>query len=152
MTYVTREARQGLLDTIAEAVEELAAGLAALGAAYEALDDATADRVEDELFRPVQTAYGRARQTYAAFAERHRLDARTFAPATPRPPSLGIRGQLDAAVAAVDEADLILSELQDSMLPVEVGDPEVRSGLADVRETIGVVRGRAREVVRVLGR
>ncbi len=39
MTYVTAEARQELLDTIAEAASELASALASLGVAYEQLDD-----------------------------------------------------------------------------------------------------------------
>jgi hypothetical protein len=54
---VTNEARQDLLDGIADAIDEIGA---ALGAAYEQLDEHTADRLEAELFRPVQVAYGRA--------------------------------------------------------------------------------------------
>jgi hypothetical protein len=38
------------------------------------------------------------------------------------------------------------------MMPVEVGDPELRAGLAEVRELLGAVPGRAREFVRTLGR
>ena len=38
------------------------------------------------------------------------------------------------------------------MLPVEVGDPELRAGLADVRERVGIVRGRAQQLIRILGR
>jgi hypothetical protein len=38
------------------------------------------------------------------------------------------------------------------MLPVEVGDPEVRAGLMQIRESIGPLSGRARELLRVLGR
>ena len=45
-----------------------------------------------------------------------------------------------------------LAELQDSMRPVEVGDPELRKGLAEVRELLGDLRPRARELLRVLGR
>jgi hypothetical protein len=63
-----------------------------------------------------------------------------------------VRGFLDIAVEAVDDADETLVELQDSMLPVEVGDPELRAGLAEVRELVGALRGRARELVRTLGR
>ena len=65
MTYVTAEARQQLLDDLAIAIEELGTALAALGAAYELLDENSADRLEDELFRGVQTAYGRAQRTHA---------------------------------------------------------------------------------------
>ena len=38
------------------------------------------------------------------------------------------------------------------MLPVEVGDAELRAGLMDVRELLGGLRERARELVRTLGR
>ncbi len=38
------------------------------------------------------------------------------------------------------------------MLPVEVGDPELRAGLAEVRELVGHLRRDARELVRTLGR
>jgi hypothetical protein len=152
MTYVAAEARQQLLDTVAEAIDALARGLAALGAAYELLDERAGDRLEEELFRPVQAAYGKAKRAHAGFAERHGLPERAFAPATPGAASRDVKGAVQAAVAAVGEADGRLSWLQDSMLPVEVGDPEVRAGLADVRETLGVVPGRARELMRTFGR
>jgi hypothetical protein len=152
VSYIAREARQELLDTLGGAADEIATALAALGAAYEQLGTAPADRLEEELFRPVQAAYGRAKRTHAGFAERQELPGRTFAPGTAGPPSTGIRGFIDSAVEAVGEADAILAELQDSMMPVEVGDAELRSGLAEVRELLGAVPGRAREFVRTLGR
>jgi hypothetical protein len=152
MAYVTAEARQELLDSVAEAINEIGSALAALGAAYEQLDEQTADRMEEELFRPVQVAYGRAQRTHAAFAERYGLRGRTFEPASAGLPSQGVRGFLDSAVDSVEAADDILVELQDSMRPVEVGDAELRAGLAEVRELLGTLRGRAREIVRRLGR
>jgi hypothetical protein len=152
MTYATREARQQLLDEIAAATDEIGKALASLGAAYEQLDEHTADRLEEDLFRPVQLAYGRARRTHAAFANRSELPGREFAPASAGLPSQGVRGFLDAALEAVEEADALLAELQDSMMPVEVGDPELRAGLADVRERLGVLPDRARELLRRLGR
>jgi len=152
MAYVTQEARQELLDTIAEAADEIGVALAALGAAYEALDDDTADALEEQLFRPVQVAYGRARRTHTGFAERHGLPTRTFEPASAGLPSQGVRGFIDRAVDAVAEADDILAELQDSMRPVEVGDAELRAGLSEVRELAGTVQERARQLVRRLGR
>jgi regulator of protease activity HflC (stomatin/prohibitin superfamily) len=42
--------------------------------------------------------------------------------------------------------------LQDSSLPTEVGDRELRSAITDVRELLGGVRQRAREIERTLGR
>jgi hypothetical protein len=152
MAYGTREARQEMLATLAEATDEVGAALAALGAAYEQLDEHNADRLEEELFRPVQVAYGRAKRTHAGFADRHGLPGRAFEPASAGLPSQGVRGFIDGAVEAVGEADAILAEIQDSMMPVEVGDPELRAGLAEVRELVGDLRGRARELVRTLGR
>ena len=119
MAYVTREAREQLLETVAEATDELGTAVAALGAAYEQLDEASGDRLEERLFRPVQHAYGRAQRTYAGFAERHGLEARAFTPQSGGLPSQGIHGFLERTLDAVEEADLILVELQDSMLPVE---------------------------------
>ncbi len=152
MAYRASDARQHLLDTVAEAIEELGFALASLGAAYEQLDEFTADRLEEELFRPVRGAYGRARRTHASFADRHGLEGRTFQPASPGVPSSRARGFIDDAVDALRRADDTLSGLQDSMLPVEVGDAELRAGLADVREQIGGLGGRARELIRTLGR
>jgi hypothetical protein len=152
MAYVAGEARQQLLDDVAEAIEQISLALAALGTAYEQLDERTADRLEDELFGPVQRAYGRARRTHTGFAERHRLPTRTFEPAAPRAASHGVAGLVGMAVEAVEAADVALAELQDSMRPVEVGDAELRAGLAEVRALLGVLPDRARELLRTLGR
>ena len=98
MAYVTAEARQELLDDLAVATDDLGAALAALGAAYEQLDEASADTLEEELFRPVQVAYGRAQRTHADFAQRHGLPSPTFAPASAGLPSQGLKGFLERAV------------------------------------------------------
>lgn len=152
MAYATSEARQDLLDSVAEATEHLAAALAAVGAAYEQLDEQSGDRLEEQIFRPVQLAYGRIRRTHATFAERHGLAGREFAPASAGLPSHGVKGFLDHAVQALDEAELTLTSLQDSMLPVEVGDAELRAGLAEVRELIGGLDELARGFVSRFGR
>jgi hypothetical protein len=152
MAYTAAEGRQQLLDDLGRAIEALNVALAALGAAYDTLDERNADRLEEQLFRPVQSAAGRARRIHTTFAARYGLPAATFPPASAGPASLGARGFVDRATDAVDEADEALAELQDSMLPVEVGDPELRAGLADVRGLVGDVRSRARALVRTLGR
>ena len=152
MTYSAAEGRQQILDELAEATDAIAAALAALGVAYEQLDEAAADRLEERLFRPVQAAYGRAKRTHAAFAERSRLPGRTFAQAPAHGASKGVRALVDDAVSAVDRADATLAELQDSMLPVDVGDAELRAGLAEVREALAGTRAGARELVRTFGR
>ena len=152
MAYDSAQARVELLDEVGDATDDLAEALAALGEAFEALDDYNAERLEEQLFRPVQMAYGRARRTHSEFAGRHGLPNRSFAPAPPGHPSQGVKGFIDAAVSGVVRADARISQLQDSMRPVEVGDAELRAGLAEVRELVGALRGRARELVRTLGR
>jgi hypothetical protein len=152
MPYSTAQARQELLDEVAAAVDDLGVALAALGAAYEQLDERSGDRLEDAMFRPVQTAYGRAKRTHAGFAERHGLPTRTFADAVPGHPSQGVKGFVDTAVSATTRADDRLGELQDSLRPVEVGDAELRAGLSEVRRLVSDVPARARELTRVLGR
>jgi len=152
VAYIAGEARQELLDTLGDAIDDIAAALAALAGAYELLTTVPADRLEEQLFAPVQAAYGRAKRTHTGFAQRHRLPGRTFSPAPPGLPSTGVKRFIDNAVASVGEADAVLAELQDSMMPVEVGDSELRAGLAQVRELLGAVPARAREFTRTLGR
>ena len=144
MVQTTVEARQQMLDTLAEATDEIGLALASLGAAYEQLDVSSADELEEELFRPVQLAYGRARRTHTEFAGRHGLPSREFEPASPGFPSTGAKGFIDNAVAAVGKTDRALADLQDSMLPVEVGDPEFRAGRADLRGLVGNLAPSAR--------
>ena len=67
-------------------------------------------------------------------------------------PSTGVKGFVADAVDAVAQADADLAELQDSMMPVEVGDAELRAGLADVRELLADVRARADGLLRTFGR
>jgi hypothetical protein len=152
MAYASQEARQDLLASIAEAIDELGRALAALGDAYDQLDEHTADVLEEQLFRPAQAAYARAQRTHTGFAERHGLEGRTFEAASSGAPSRGTRAFVEEAIEAFEEADGILIELQDSMMPVEVGDAELRAGLADVRERLGVLPDRGHELLRTLGR
>ncbi len=152
MAYSLSEARQELLDALAEAIESLAFALACLGEAYEKLDETSGDNLEEAIFRPVQVAYGRAQRAYTGFAERHGAPARTFTEASAGVSPAGARGFIDMALTAVGEAELTLSTLQDSMLPVEAGDEELRAGLATVRDRISGVTSDAREFTRTLGR
>src|SRR5256885_3805456 len=122
MAYVTAEARQQLLDDVAAATDTIGIALACLGEAYEQLDEHSADRLEEELFRPVQLAYGRARRTHAEFAKRYRMPGRAFAPGATRGASGGVPGLLDAAVAAVGEADAPPARLDEPRKPDPGGD------------------------------
>jgi len=152
VAYVTEEARQELVDSVAEAAGEIATALAALGAAYEQLDEASADTLEETLFRPVQLAYGRAKRTVTGFAERHGMAAPTLPPGTSGPPSRGVKGFVEDATAAVEQAEAVLTELQDSLSPVEVGDAELRAGLAEVRALLADLPERTQRFVGRFGR
>jgi hypothetical protein len=152
MPYTDVEARQQILDALADATDALGEALASLGAAYEQLDEQQADRLEEELFRPVQRAYGRAKRTHAEFASRHGLSSREFTMPSPGVPSTGVRGFIQNAVEAVERAEAELVELQDSPYAIEVGDVELRAGLAEVRRLIDGLLQHARDFVRSFGR
>ena len=152
MSYIAREARQELLETVAEAAEDIGAALALVEAAYERLDEGGADRLEEQLFRPLQRALGRARRTHSGFAERHGLEARALSPRQSTHAAAQPRELVEDADDAAADADERLSELQDSMRPVEVGDEALRAGLAEVREALGAVQDHADAFLRTLGR
>lgn len=152
MAYTSESARNQLLDQLAVAVNQLAVALATLAEAYEEVDERTADVLEQRLFRPVQGAYGRARRTHSEFAQRHHLPTRTFEPASPGAHSGDPRVHLERAIAAIEQADHVVAEMQDSMLPVEVGDRELRDGLTETRELIGAAPGYGRQLLRTIGR
>ena len=153
MAYTTAEGRQELLDALAQAAGELGFASACLSEAFEQLDEYSGERLEERCFRPVQAAYGRAKRTHAEFAKRHGLGAASFEP----PESTGVPSQGPAAfvlraVEAAGAADRSLADLQDSMLPVEAGDEELRAGLRAVREPLDGLPEAAREFLRGLGR
>jgi hypothetical protein len=100
----------------------------------------------------VQVAYGRAQRTHAGFAERHGLPGRTFEPSVAGRVSQGARSFVETAAEAVGETEHLLAEIQDSMMPVEVGDAPLRAGLAEIRELIGPLPERTAGLVRVIGR
>ncbi|MGH2892833.1 MAG: hypothetical protein ACRDPM_06125 [Solirubrobacteraceae bacterium] len=152
MAYTTAEGREQVLSDLAVAIEQIADAMACLGEAYEQLDEQHADVLEEQLFRPVQAAYGRAKRTYAEFASRSQLHARTFDAHSPGAQSQSVRDLIERAGDAAYDADQSIADLQDSMLPVEVGDPELRAGLSQVRETLSAVPARARGLVRTVGR
>ncbi len=152
MAYTTAEGREQVLTDLAVAIEQIADALASLGEAYEQLDEQHADILEEELFRPVQAAYGRAQRTHSEFATRVGLSTRSFAAHSPGLQSQSVQQLIERAADASEDADQSIADLQDSMLPVEVGDPELRAGLSQVRETLAAVPGRARSLVRTVGR
>jgi hypothetical protein len=152
MAYTTAEGREQILADLAVAIEQIAESLAALGEAYEQLDEHNADVLEEQLFRPVQHAYGRARRTHSEFASRSGLRSRTFAPHSPGVQSQSVQALIERGVDGARDADQSIADLQDSMLPVEVGDTELRAGLAAVRGLLASVPMRARALTRTVGR
>jgi hypothetical protein len=152
VAYSNEEGRTQLLDDVIEAADDLARSLAWLTEAYEAVDEQTADRLEEQMFRPVQAAYGLVRRTHTEFAARYRLPNGRAAAA---PNSVAVQAPqayIEHAVEAVETADQRIAELQDSMLPVDVGDPEVRAGLSETRALIAHVPAHGRQLLRTLGR
>ncbi len=152
MAYTTAEARAGMLEEIGQAADQLALALACLDQAYELLDEGSADRLETDLFRPVQLTYGRLQRTYREFAQRTGGPTRTFVTQTAGAASQGAKAFVERAVTCAGQAAQLIADLQDSMLPIEVGDPALRAELADVRTRLDVLPGRARELLRTLGR
>ncbi len=152
MAYDSQEARVQLLDDVVRAADELSLAIAALGEAYEELDERAADALEESLFRPAQQAYATLRRTHGAFAGRYGLPEHSFTSRSGGMHSGDPRVYLERAVEATERADTTIGELQDSMLPVEVGDPELRAGLSETRELIAPIPTRGRRLLRVLGR
>jgi hypothetical protein len=152
VAYTSESARRQLLDELGQAADHLSTAINALGEAYEAADERTAEVLESRLFRPVQAAYGRALRTRSGFAERHQLTVEPLAPSTAAAPSADPRVHLERAAAAIEQADHVIAEMQDSMLPVEVGDRELRDGLSAVRELIATAPNEARRLLGLIGR
>src|SRR5436305_12821804 len=152
MAYSADEARDQLLDDLAAGIDQLSLALACVGEAYDELDERAADVLEQEIFKPLQAAYGRAKRTHSEFARRFGLAQRTFEERSPGTHSGDPRVYLERTVEATEQADHAIAELQDSMMPVEVGDTELRAGLSETRSLIADLPSRGRRLLRALGR
>jgi len=152
VSFSSADGRTQLLQVVGESADRLAVALGLLSGAYELLDERAAEQLEDELFRPVQLAYGRLRRTYTEFAARYGLPGREFGAAPEGAPARGLQGLVEGAVGEVLAADGELAALQDSMLPVEVGDAELRGGLQETRSGLAGVSSAARQMMRTFGR
>lgn len=151
MSYTAQSGREQILQDVASAAQDLGSALASLGEAYEHLDDQAAERMEDELFRPLQAAFGQLKRTHEEFAQRYRLQGRDFPPA-PVPLPGDPRHLFERAAESIRAADETLGALQDSLLPVEVGDEALRAGLSRVRVLISPLPPASARLVRTIGR
>ena len=127
MAYTAQEARVQLLDDLAAPTTGLRAG--GRGGGVRRVDERAADTPEDRSssrssrptaerapIRSSPSAMGCPAHVRASFSgDPHRRSAR-------------LPGR---AIEATEEADHLIAELQDSMMPVEVGDTELRAGLSD---------------------
>lgn len=152
MSFTVEEGRRRLLDELAAAVEQLAVAVACFGEAYELVDAQSADVLEERLFAPTQAAYARARRAHSSFADRSQLERASFGAGSSGLHDADPRVYVQRGLEAVERAEHLIGELQDSMLPVEVGDRELREDLAGTRELPGAVPAGARELLRRLGR
>jgi hypothetical protein len=151
MSYTSESGRLQIIEDIAAAVTEIDAAIEQLGEAYDHLDEHLADLLETDVFRPLQGAYGQLRRTQSEFASRYELPNREPAASVLPPPS-DPRTALEAAADAIENADRVLSDLQDSMLPVEVGDQTLRSGLSEVRMLLDPLPGTCDHLISTVGR
>jgi hypothetical protein len=152
MAMTAHEARVRIRDDLAAAIDQLALAMACLSEAFEQLDVGTADALEAELFTPVRKALGRGKRTLSRFVDGHGLPAADVETHSPGRSSQSVQGFVERAVLAAAEADRIIAELQDSMLPIESGDAALRTGLSEVRELLDELPGAARQFLRTLGR
>ena len=148
----TLEAREEIVAELGRSIDRIALATACFGQAYELVDEATGDRLEATLFRPVQRALGRAKRAQAAFAGRVNLPVGAPQQPSAGVPSQGVKRFVERGGEAAADADRVLAELQDSMLPIEAGDAELRAGLAEIRELLAEVPTAVREFLRTFGR
>jgi hypothetical protein len=151
VSYSTESGRQQILEDAAAAAYPLSSALAAVSEIFEQLDEPTADRMEAIVFKPLQGGYGQLRRTLTEFATRSKLDPPEFHEPPVALPS-GAHAVLEHIAEWAGEADQIIAELQDTLLPVEVGDPELRAGLSGTRTQIAPVPGAVVQLLRTLGR
>lgn len=151
MSYTNAEGRTQILDDTAAAITQLGIALSELAEAYEHMDERSADHMEQVLHRPLQSAYGQLKRTNAEFARRYGLFAPSAEDST-RPLPEDPRVALEHAADAIQAADDMLAELQDTLLPVEVGDQELRAGLSGTRTVIASLPAACDELISRFGR
>ncbi|CAN5560799.1 hypothetical protein BH10ACT11_BH10ACT11_21870 [soil metagenome] len=152
MAITAGEAKQQILDDLGTSIDHTSLAVACLGEAFDLLPEASGDRIEAEPFRPVPTALGRAKRTHSGFAQRSGIAPASFETPSAGLPSQGVKTFIERSVQEAIAADNAIAELQDSMLPIESGDPELRANLSEVRELLAELPVHARQFLRTLGR
>jgi hypothetical protein len=152
VAYSSADARIQMLEDMAAAADDLALALACLSEAYEELGEDAADALEEAMFRPVQGAYGRLKRAHAEFSARHLIPERRFEARSAGAHSADPRVYIERALEAAESADQAIADLQDSMMPVEVGDQELRAGLSETRSALTDVPNQGRRLLRIVGR
>ena len=151
MSYTNESGRRQIVEDAIVAADDLADALAALGEVYDLLEEHFADQMEESLFKPTQAAVGQLKRTLTEFTGRYGLPAPDL-PAAAVPAPSDPHATLERVADLVQAADDTLAELQDTLLPVEVGDAELRAGLSRTRTLIGRVPASAEGLIRMLGR
>jgi hypothetical protein len=152
MAFTTREAQERIVDELGWAVGQIALASEVFSDAYERLDATTADRLEDELYRPLQRGFGRAKRTLVQFAGRVGLEPQEGEPGDANVARLTLKETIERAVALAADGAQRIAELQDSDMAIAAGDSELRSGLAETRRLLGELSTRAPAFLRTLGR
>jgi hypothetical protein len=152
MSYSTAEARSQIVSDMVVAADDMSLALACLTEAYEALDEDGGDVLESHLFAPAQAGFGRLKRTLGSFTARYGLPEVAMTTPSAGVQSSDPRVYLTRAVDAIERAEQQIADLQDSMLPVDVGDPELRAGLAETRTLLADVPAQGRRLLRTVGR
>jgi hypothetical protein len=151
MAYTTEEGRNQILDDSVAAVNDLAQALGALGDVYDLLPEQEADELEIHIFAPLQKAYGLLKRAHTEFAQRSGLTPRYFNDVEQGPVEEA-RDTVERVADLIQGADDAIAELQDTLLPVEVGDRELRDALSGTRELLAHLPGNCDEFVSRHGR
>jgi hypothetical protein len=147
-----RESRSQLLAALAAQTERLGRAVAQVAEAYDHLDERTAERLEEGLFKPLQRAYGRAQRAVREYAASQGLPQPTLNQAPPPLPAVGVRELVARALSELEEADLGLVAIQDDELYPELSDPPLRAALGEVRSALAGCLQAGRELIKEFGR
>ena len=152
MAFTTREAHEQIVNELGWAVGQIALASECLSDAYEELDVTTADRLEEELYRPLQRAFGRAKRTLVDFAAQTGLEPSEGEPDSAGPPRLTVKQKIERALALAADGGQRIAELQDSDMAIASANAELRAGLAETRRLLAELCSRGPSFLRSFGR